>query len=230
MLLVTMMVMVVMVIALPYWNGRDSVDQVVTENVLRDTFVEFIRSYNPKMTYIEIEEIVAAVMDSAERNQLDPRLLVALIAVESGFRRYAVSHRGARGLTQIMPDKCQQDWTDIRYNVERGSSYLKEQVVAFSSLPKALAAYNAGPSRARKGYQYYPRETRLYIHKVLKIYDGLIQTTDIESETVRNASLPFFYPKCNLGVGRIKVSFFTSIVLIQRRISDMNKINAIWKC
>lgn len=184
------MIMIAIIMTLPHWNEREQAGQRITENAMRNVFIDFIRDYNPKMTYIEIEETVTAVMDSAERNQLDPRLLVALIAVESGFKRYAVSSRGARGLTQIMPDKCQKDWTDIRYNIDKGSAYLKEQYAAFSSIPKALAAYNAGPARARKGSQYYPRETRLYIQKVLKIYDGLIQTTT-QKETALSAGLPF---------------------------------------
>lgn len=181
--------MLTMVIALPHWNKTDDSGKELHENAMKNTFVEFIRNYNPKMTYIEIEETVAAVMDSAERNKLDPHLLVALIAVESGFKRYAISSRGARGLTQITPDKCEKDWTDIRYNIGKGSAYLKEQMTTFSSLSKALAAYNAGPARARKGSQYYPRETRLYIQKVLKIYDGLIQTTNTNRETAHRAGL-----------------------------------------
>jgi hypothetical protein len=162
------------------------------DSIITNHFETFIGQYNPRMPEEEIHEIVDAVMESAQQHQIEPQLLMALIAAESGFRRYAVSSRGARGLTQIMPDKCEQDWTDIRFNVARGSSYLKEQLDRFSSVSTALAAYNAGPSRARKGPDYYPRETRLYIKKVLRIYEELLQTTKKSEETADAVSSLFF--------------------------------------
>ena len=161
------------------------------ETILTEHYVTFIGLYNPRMSEEEIHEIVDAVMESAQQHQIEPQLLMALIAAESGFRRYAISSRGARGLTQIMPDKCEQDWTDIKFNVSRGSSYLKEQLDRFSSISTALAAYNAGPSRARKGPDYYPRETRLYIKKVLRIYEELLQTTKKSEEAASAVSSLF---------------------------------------
>lgn len=135
------------------------------------------------MPQSEVDEIVRAVMASSARYKIDPRLMVALIAVESNFERHAVSSRGARGLTQITPEKCRpQDWSNIYHNVATGTAYLKEQLDAFSSVSMALAAYNAGPGQARRGPAYYPRETRLYIQRVLRLYERLLQTTSNEKE------------------------------------------------
>ncbi|HEX2953170.1 MAG TPA: transglycosylase SLT domain-containing protein [Bacillota bacterium] len=162
----------------PCWARPQLSGEKTTEHPWAQPIAFFIHQYNPHMSQNEVDEIVKAVMASSEEYKLDPRLMIALIAVESGFERRAVSSRGARGLTQITPDKCQeQDWTNVYHNVSKGTAYLKEQIKAFPSVSMALAAYNAGPGRARMGPQYYPRETRLYIKKVLSIYESLLQTT-----------------------------------------------------
>jgi hypothetical protein len=162
----------------PCWATPQLSGEKTTEHPWAKPISIFIHRYNPKMSQNEVDEIVKAVMASSEKYKLDPRLIVALIAVESRFERHAVSSRGARGLTQITPDKCkEQDWTNVYHNVSKGTEYLKEQIRTFPTVSMALAAYNAGPGRARRGPEYYPRETRLYVNKVLRIYESLLQTT-----------------------------------------------------
>lgn len=51
----------------------------------------------------EAELIVGQAFQMAERNDLDPELILAVIAVESTFRPQVVSQSGARGLMQIVP-------------------------------------------------------------------------------------------------------------------------------
>lgn len=53
-------------------------------------------------------ELLKTIQFEALRNGLDPQLVLGLIQVESGFRRYAVSSAGARGLMQVMPF-----WTEV---------------------------------------------------------------------------------------------------------------------
>ena len=48
-------------------------------------------------------ELLKTVHYEAMRNGLDPQLVLGLIQVESGFRKYAVSSAGARGYMQVMP-------------------------------------------------------------------------------------------------------------------------------
>ncbi len=59
-------------------------------------------------TYDERRDFLYTVRDEAQRAGLEPELVLALIQVESGFRRYAVSSAGARGYMQVMPF-----WTDV---------------------------------------------------------------------------------------------------------------------
>lgn len=91
----------------------------------------------------------------------------------------AVSPKGARGLMQVMPETAAEMGVsprrlfDPQANVAAGTRYLAEQVDRFhGELPKALAAYNAGPGAVLSG-QPLPRETRLYVPRVLARYRAL---------------------------------------------------------
>lgn len=52
---------------------------------------------------IEREEFLRTVFYEATRAGLDPQLVLSVIQVESGFKKYALSHAGARGYMQVMP-------------------------------------------------------------------------------------------------------------------------------
>lgn len=106
------------------------------------------------------------------KHDLPRSLLVAVIAVESGFRVDAVSAAGAQGLMQLMPataaDLGVTDPFDPRANVDGGARYLAFLRKHFKSDELALAAYNAGPGRvARAGGVPDIPATRAYIESVL---------------------------------------------------------------
>ena len=112
--------------------------------------------------------IVAA---AAERHGVDPDLVHAVIAVESGWRATAQSPAGAQGLMQLMPgtqrDLGVADAFDPRQNVDAGVAYLRRLTDEFGTV-LALAAYNAGPGAVRR-YNGIPpyEETRAYVQAVL---------------------------------------------------------------
>src|SRR3569623_1534797 len=90
-----------------------------------------------------------AVATAAQRYGLDPKLLHAMVIVESAYRANAVSRVGASGLTQLMPATAARlgvhDRFDPADNLLGGAAYLARQVLRFGDLRLALAAYNAGP-------------------------------------------------------------------------------------
>jgi len=145
----------------------------------------FLRSAFP----LYYGEVISAI---AEHYDLDPFLLAAMIQVESGFRPEAVSPKGARGLMQIMPETATwlgkhsaqsipvDDLFDPKTNIGLGAYYLTYLLERFPTLYAALAAYNAGPTNARRWLDEriwdgsYERtgqipygETRSYVRKVI---------------------------------------------------------------
>lgn len=114
--------------------------------------------------------------DAAERHGLDSALIEAVIATESSGNPLAVSPAGAKGLMQLMPgtakDMQVSDPLVPAANINGGAKYLARMLDRFGSLPLALAAYNAGPSRvARHGGIPLIAEIEKYVAKVLSRYE-----------------------------------------------------------
>lgn len=124
------------------------------------------------------QPFMAAIAQAAERHALDPKLLHALVIVESAYRVDAVSPAGAGGLTQLMPgtaaDLGVRDRFDVEQNLSGGADYLARQMLRFGDVRLALAAYNAGPGRvARLGRIPDIAETRAYVISVVDCYLAL---------------------------------------------------------
>jgi len=114
----------------------------------------------------------AHIAELAQRFDLSPALLEAVVWQESRWREDAVSPAGARGLAQLMPGTASYlgvDADDPLANLEGGARYLREQLDRFDGdLEKALAAYNAGPGRViRSGGIPRIRETQAYVASIM---------------------------------------------------------------
>lgn len=116
------------------------------------------------------------IHDTAEKYDVDPALVAAVVETESRFRKGAVSPVGAQGLMQLMPRTGRWMGADNLYdpeqNVEAGVRYIKYLQGRFDgNLKKAIAAYNAGEGNVER-YDGVPpfRETRSYVSKVLSRY------------------------------------------------------------
>ena len=113
----------------------------------------------------------------AEKYDVDPALVAAVIEQESKFRHRAVSHVGARGLMQLMPRTGRwmgaSDLYDPEQNIDAGVKYIKYLEKKFNGNRKlVIAAYNGGEGNVAR-YRGIPpfRETQTYVKKVLKNYD-----------------------------------------------------------
>lgn len=114
----------------------------------------------------------------AEAHGVPPRLVRAVMQVESCFDSRAVSRAGARGLMQLMPgtasDLGVRDSFDPEQNIRGGVRYLQQMLQRFNqNTSYALAAYNAGPQAVadHRGIPPY-RETRNYVQRVMEFYQG----------------------------------------------------------
>lgn len=154
------------------------------------------------------------IQTNAERNQLDPALVFALIRQESAFDEFAGSSAGAIGLMQVMPKtakqiagELKQNWhndfnlTNPDINIHYGSYYFKKVLEQFDGhFVLAAAAYNAGANRIA---QWLPKnqslpadiwietipykETRGYVSSVLMY--ALIYQERLQRNSLKTAEL-----------------------------------------
>ena len=132
-----------------------------------------------------------ALVKYARASGLDPDLVAAVALQESAYNPLAVSSAGARGILQLMPDVAAElakaagmatfkpdDLFDPDVNLRLGCAHLKDYIARTGSVPRALAAYNGGPSRVERwtlphddDERFVERipipETRLYVKRVL---------------------------------------------------------------
>ena len=83
----------------------------------------------------------------AERQGIDPSLVLRVMQAESSGRANAVSPKGATGPMQLMPGTARDLGVNINDpldNIRGGVRYLTQQLKAFGTPDLALAAYNAG--------------------------------------------------------------------------------------
>jgi soluble lytic murein transglycosylase-like protein len=149
---------------------------------------------NGLLTWLDIApeaRVLQPVLRQAAREQgIDAELLQAIVVVESGYNRQAVSPRGAVGLMQITPETADRYATpserrqpaaerllDPRTNLRTGARMLADLTRRFGGIDVALAAWNAGEGTVRKAGGKMPAidETRAHVQLVLELYWALLQ-------------------------------------------------------
>jgi soluble lytic murein transglycosylase-like protein len=126
---------------------------------------------------VAAEGYSAMVRRIARRHSVEWKLVMAIIASESGGDPSAVSPAGAVGLMQLMPDTASDlgvDPWDPEQNVEGAVRYLSWLLSTFGSEDLSLVAYNAGPGfakRYRDGTVELGAETRAFLMRVGALRD-----------------------------------------------------------
>lgn len=133
------------------------------------------------------------IVESSKRNSVDPLLIYSIMHQESSFKPRAMSHKGARGLMQLMPGTAARfgvsNIWDPKQNIEGGARYMRFLLDMFSGdIKLALAGYNAGEGAVMKyGYQVPPySETQEYVRRIGRRY-SLIR--DPEAAAAANQSV-----------------------------------------
>ena len=121
-------------------------------------------------------ELDRIIYEAAEKQDLDPRFVHAVIWQESKYKVQARSHAGAQGLMQLMPATAKRfgcnNVNDPVENIAAGTKYLKWLLKRFSgNVELALAGYNAGEGSVDK-YNGIPpyNETQNYVKIISKRY------------------------------------------------------------
>lgn len=152
-------------------NGAKD-DQIInnTRDILQNTDFRSIFRHKKEHLFHPI------ILEEADRHEIDPALVKAIIMAESGYNPNAISEKGAKGLMQLMPSTAQalgvEDVFNPQQNISGGVRYFKKLVNRFDGdIKLALAAYNAGSKKVRH-YQGIPpyKSTHYYIEKVFKYY------------------------------------------------------------
>ena len=146
-------------------------------------------------------EVDRFIVDSGKRNSVDPLLLYSIMHQESSFKSRAMSHKGARGLMQLMPGTAARFgvtsiW-DPKQNIEGGARYMRFLLDLFGGdIKLALAGYNAGEGAVMKyGYAVPPySETQEYVRRIGRRYslirDPSAAATATETAVAQKDSQP----------------------------------------
>lgn len=162
------------------------------------TILTRLPSHLPGRNRHELRATVRLLVDAAQRYELDPYLVAALVVAESHYNPAAVSPVGALGLMQVLPYVAEDvalrhgiAWRDDRTlfdpaaNAAIGAAYLSELLDEFDGdIALALAAYNIGPSLLKQRLKTGWRPNGPYVRKIMHVYRDL-SAAAVESAHLR---------------------------------------------
>lgn len=171
-----------------------SADIEVTLDDDEQAAFDFFRGRRTGLTQDECTRLAKLIVREANYYYIDPMLVLAVIQIESTGNPRAVSHVGAMGLMQLMPDTAKEfaprlgiEWKgpemlfDPELNVRVGISYLSYLFDRFEDLSIGLVAYNWGPTRIERNIREGGSLPSIYVDQVLGIYDmATLERTSFE--------------------------------------------------
>ncbi len=148
-----------------------------------DRVARYIGSENDDIDPERLQSIARAVLEDSEYYDIDYRLVLAMMKVESNFRQTVVSTRGARGILQVKPSLARHiaedagvEWKgaktldDPHKNVRIGVHFFANLLDDFENLHLALQAYNMGPTRLKQILSQKSRPGSTFTRNVLSEY------------------------------------------------------------
>lgn len=143
-------------------------------------------------------ELDKLITEAGQKHGVDPLLIMEVMRQESGFRQYAVSPAGAKGLMQFIDGTARRygitDPFDPQQSIDGGARYLRDLLEMFNgNVELALAGYNAGENRVKRNGNQVPniRETQAYVKNITSKYGSKQHyATKNASKKAQPAELP----------------------------------------
>jgi soluble lytic murein transglycosylase len=145
--------------------------------------VQFLKDKNVKLSDGKLESMAGTVYEESRLYDLDYRLVLAIIKVESNFRFGVTSRDGSKGLMQIKPSlaKFISGSVGIEYrnsrdlhqpdnNIKLGTYHISKLMEDFKNVHAALHAYNVGTKKAQKRLAKEDEPNTPFTRRVLKEY------------------------------------------------------------
>ncbi len=146
--------------------------------------IEHLRERNVNVEDEGLQGIAEMVYDESMQHNVDYRLVLAIMKIESNFKHDAVSHKGARGLLQVKPSCAKYIAPDVgvkwkgaktldepEKNIKIGVRLFSSLIEDFQNVNMALHAHHVGPTRLKKILAEKKRPQKRYLNLVLDEYD-----------------------------------------------------------
>ena len=158
------------------------------KEVIVSKTVQYLKERKLSATDEKLKTIATSVYEESQKYDIDYRLVLAVMKVESNFKNEAISRKGARGLLQIKPTlanyigkeagvevKGTETLHEPDKNIKIGVNYLSKLMDMFDNLTAALHAYNVGPTKVKRiGASAESPPTR-FTKKVMDEYNQIVE-------------------------------------------------------
>ena len=149
-----------------------------------------------------------SITEASRKHGVNENLIKSVITAESCFKIRARSHKGARGLMQLMPATARRFGVRNSYsshqNIGAGTRYLRWLLDRYKgNMHFALAGYNAGEGKVDRygGIPPY-KETREYVRRVMGVYKTLHGKTEVTAYGSSTAQ-----PKTAAGLTKTRADY-----------------------
>ena len=157
--------------------------EIKQKNAITNEIVQYLKDKKVRASEEKLKKIATSVYEEAKDYEIDYRLVLAVMKVESNFKSNAISKKGARGLLQIKPSlakhvsketgvaiKSPKCLDEPEKNIRIGVSHLSWLIEKFENLNTALHAYNVGWGKIKSSPAENDGPDTRFTRKVLSEY------------------------------------------------------------
>jgi len=161
-LLLTSAAVIPVLMASGVQTGKKAEEAVKQDETIA-SIASYLKEQSPDIPDEMARDIASFVYVESKSHEVDYRLVLAVMKVESNYRQFVVSPDGSRGFMQINPSLARglakeagipyrglKDLYDVQKNIRLGTHYLSKVIKLFDDVPKALFAYSVGHHKAKR--------------------------------------------------------------------------------